>query len=275
MFFTKGKVEKLHIALDEIGYRKKENLVFSEFLNETKKTLTRCSGTDGMAEIFEWFNLLSNNWDLLMELSQGRHKYSSYFKEIEFGGNEILELLSEENAEGTTVVTNALSKNPLEVSVFDSENSYIAQKVDGVFRFVDDDDWEFYLKASILKSFKFSFYKRSGEKMFQMTCNEDLDIYLTNNTTTLDIKVAEDEDTLIIVDYSRPEDDQQLAYVYADIVGKGKKYGACQIDALTEMDGSLWELCLLMAMCTFFIYNKRLKSDENNNLAAAWFSLNN
>jgi len=275
MFFTKGKIEKLHIALDEIGYRKKKNLVFDEFLCETKKTLTRCNGTDGMAEIFDWFNTVSKNWDLLIELSQGRHKYSSYFNSIGFRGNEILELLGEQDAEGTTVITNALSKDPQEVAVFSSEDSYIAQKVDGVFRFVDDDDWEYYLKATILKPFKFSFYTRAGEKLFQMTCDDDLDIYLVNNATSYDIQFAEDSDTLIIVDHSRSKDDQELAYIYSDIVGKGKKYGACQIDAITEMDGSQWELCLLIAMCTFFIYNKKLKSDENNSAALAWFALNN
>ncbi|MCL2861325.1 MAG: hypothetical protein FWE22_02830 [Firmicutes bacterium] len=276
MFFnTRTKVEKLHIALDELGYRKKNNLIFSDFYNETKRTLTRTAGINGMAEIFEFYNLVANNWDLLIELISGQHKHSAYFMSLEFQGNEILELINEEDAEGTTVITNALNSNPLEIIVFDSENLYIARKIDGVFRFVDDNDWEFYFKASLLKSFKFSFFTRIGEKLFQMTCNDDLDIYITNNATTLDILHNEENGALVIVDYSRDENDQILAHIYCDIVGKGKKYGVCQIDAVTEIDGSLWEMCLLMATCTFFVYNKKLKSNEDNSMALALFALNN
>ena len=270
-FETKGSVEKLHLALDEIGYQKKENLNFSDFLNQTKKTLTRTSGTFGMSEILEWFNLASDNWQMLESLARGTHKHSEYFKSLPFRGNEILELLNDEDCEGATVITNALTKDPKEINVFDSENSYTVKRVDGAFRFVDDDDWEYYVQPTFLKSYKFSFCKRDGKKLFQMTCNDDLDIYLTNNNTSLDILIDEENDVVVIADYSRPKDEQEIAYIYSDIIGKGNKYGACQIYPVAEMDGSTWELCLLIAMCTFFIYNAKIQTDT---MAMAWFLLN-
>jgi len=210
-----------------------------------------------------------------MELSTGQHKYSEYFRSLAFQGNDILELLKEDESEGTVVITNALNRNEFEISVFDAESSYIAKKENGVLRFVDDDDWEYYIKGSMMTSYKFNLFTRMGEKLFQITCNDDLDIYITNNETNIDVLIDEDTDVLYIVDYSRADDDQQIACIYADIVGKGKKFGACQIDCLTEIDGNQWELCLLIGMCTFLIYNKKLKSDEAATAAMSWFALNN
>jgi len=186
-----------------------------------------------------------------------------------------LELLKEEEAEGTVVITNALNRKEFTISVFDAENSYIAKKENGVIRFVDDDDWEYYISGSMMTSYKFNLFSRCGKKLFQLTCNDNLDIYLVNNNTSLDVLIDEDSGVLVVVDYSRDADDQQIAYIYADIMGKGKKYGACQIECVTQIDGSMWELCLLIGMCTFLIYNRKLKSEEQKTLAMTAFFLNN
>ena len=193
---------------------------------------------------------------------------------MQFQGNDILELLKEDEAEGTVVITNALNRNEFDISVFGAETAYSVKKENGIMHFVDDDDWEYYISTSMMTPHKLNLFTREGKKLFQITCNDDLDIYLVNNETSLEVLINEENDTLVIADTSRKDDEQEIAYIYADIVGKGNKYGACQIDLLTEIDGSLWELCLLIAMCTFLIYNRKIKSDRNNTLAMAWFGLN-
>jgi len=271
-FLTQNKVIDLHYALDQLGYRKNNSLDFDDFSDYIMKILTRAIGTGGMNEIFNHYLKICDNWDILVKLSSGQHKLSEFFKSLKFSKITPLKLLTEEEAQATVVVTNALNRKEFEISVFDSETYYEIKKEDGKIR-IDIEDWEYYIGGSILSSYKFNLFTKGGDKLFQITCDKDLDILTKNNESSIDVLYNEDNGLITIINEDRDKDDQEIAYIYSDILEKGK-YGACQIDFLTNIDGKEWEVCILIGMCTFLIYNRKLKSDEGTNLLAAWYILN-
>jgi len=217
--------------------------------------------------------MIDKNWKFLWKLFEGYHKHSEYFKSLQFKGNDILQLEKEEDCAGIYVITNALFKRKTDCFIFDLNNYFEIINNKNIY-YLDTKDFEIYVKQSKWKKYEYNFYDKTNSKfLFKITCNDNLDVYLTNNFTSLDILINKNGMPEII-DKTIKEKDNVIASIFSDIMGKNYKHGIARIIFYKEVDDYIWEICILIAMCTYMIYNNKLLAIHNHYIAMMGMSLN-
>ncbi len=262
---TRGFIQKVHEAFDELNYRVTDSVDFDEFDNAAARTLTLCQELDDAIYAIRMYQFCLQKWAKIEKIFERK---KDVFKEYEYEGNSLLTLVSEDDAIGTFYVTNGINKRVQDVLVASQSFDDIMIGLDyknGRFRAFDDG--EFYLRYSKMTATKMKLFNNQEQCLCNIVLSENMDVFLEQNHTQYEIVLYEGFMGIYnrnYIDSLNETDDidfeKAVAAMEWDIIGKNSSLGVTKLDVFKE-DVDL-ELLVLFATSAFLLFQRFDQHDK-------------
>ena len=250
---TKRLLNTARIYFDELGYSfhttDNEN-VFDRLLDATFNTINHTKTFKDAIEAIKMFQYLDKHFNKIINAA---YKYPEYFDSLEYGENEAISLMDDEESAGLYHVTNAIFGKWSEVGV-------LSVAYDGPFTFVYDDsrfsvyqdDPKYFLKYSVMSKEKMVLLDKNDEKLCIIKLNKNLEIELNNNHTNYEVDNQDGVSFFYRKGERQKSEDNYDAVMSWDIIDKNSKLGLARIQLYEDECDE--ELIFLFAAACLLIY---------------------
>lgn len=267
---TKELLNNARIYFDELGYHfhvNDEEINYEKFVNCFFNTLNHTDKFSDAIEAIKMFRYLDKRFD---NIAKAIYKYPDYFDTLEYGENEVLSLVSDEDAIGTYNVTNAVFEKWSNIIVFgQSEDEPYSLLYKGSKFSVYEEDSNLFLRYSHLSKEKMILVDKNDNKLAIIKLNKNLDIEMSNNHTNYEVV---NDDGLVYL-YRKGEkeksEDNFDAILSWDILEKNSKVGLARFILYNEEAND--ELIILLAAACLLLFRGAYESSlsVNSGLLAA------
>lgn len=272
---TRGFIEKVHDAFDELNYHETEKLDFDIFEQSAVKTLTHCKELADSIAAVRMYQFCLKKWSKIERMF---NRKLQTFNEYEYEGNALISIVSDDEALGTYYITNGINKKVNEIFVashsFDEE-MFALDFESG--RFTVYEDGNYYIKYSKISSSKMKLFDNRNNCLCNIVLSDDCGIFLENNLTPFELVVYEDfvgiydrhyidslSDTDII------DTNELLADIEWDILEKNSNLGVAKLNVYAD-DPDL-EMLLFFATSTFLVFQKHMQALKAYAMMSYWAS---
>ena len=275
MFLRKRLLIKAHKAFDELGYHPdSKNVSFDDFLPLAVKTLNHVDTMDDAIIAVKYLRFIAKKYDKITALIK---KHYDFWSSIPFVGNELIKLVSDEEAIGTLFVTNFIESSFKKITISgasleDDDAMYGLPYEKGRFCILNEKDEGYYLRYSKMDSTKMFLEDRDGNRLCDIRMANKKTLYFMNNNTEYEIVSYGKQAGLLRKEYydsltgdEEIDPDECLAMFKWDIIDKFRYLGITMVYLYTD-DIDL-ELVLAIAMSFFLLY--RSIARYNSALAAS------
>ena len=265
---TKELLNNARIYFDELGYHfhiSEEEIDYSKFLNCFYNTLYHTETFKDAIEAIKMFRYLDKKFEKIIDAI---YKYPEYFDSLKYGQNEILSLVSDEEAIGTFNLSNAVFEKWSDIILFGQtiDESFGLMYEDSRF-FVYENDSKLFLRYSRLSKEKMVLVDNNDNKLAIIKLNNNLDIEISNNYTNYEV-VNDDGVTFL---YRKGEkeksEDNYDAILSWDILDKNSKVGLARFNIYEEEADE--ELIILLAASCLLLYKGVYDASRSVGLLAA------
>lgn len=271
---TRDFLIKAHEAFDELGYRPSTPSISFDKLQESAiKTLNHTKELEDSINAARMYQFLVKNFEKVCSKVQ---KHYDFWKTIPYEGNELIALVSDEEAQGTYFITNSFDSDYKRVFAcghsFDDDCVIGVNYSGGKFSF-DDADQEYYLRFSKMSSTKMVLLDKNGNKKCIIVLSKDCNVFLENNNTDYEIVLYESGMGIYKKSYidslhgGEPDLEQLYAFVEWDILEEKSEFGLARLD-LYEADSDL-ELFMIFAMSCFLLFRSYIKGSTSSIVATS------
>ena len=271
---TQDYLIKVHEAFDELGFRPKNSyFTMSQVQEAAINTLNHTKELEDGINAARMFQFIVKDFD---KIKKKINSNLLFWQNLSYQDNELISLVSDEEAQGTFFVTNSFDSNYKEVSIcgvyFDNEVIGVRYSF-GKFTIKADssDDVNYYLRYSKLSSTKMVLLNKNDEKLCVLVLSKDLDVFLENNKTDFDIVLYESgmgiyKKRYIESLHGKDADVEKcLAFIEWDILEKKSELGLARLEIWDE-DADL-EMFLYFAMATFLLFKSYISASRAASLA--------
>lgn len=248
-----------HIAFDELGYHPLDHHIsFKKLQNATIKTLNHTKELEDSIDVVNMFKFLSTNMDKLCSKIE---RHSDFWKSLPYEGNELLSLVSDEETFGTYFITNAFDSKYDKVFICGhdlDDDCLVGVSHSGGKFFIDDKDFEYYLRFSKISSTKMVLLDKRDNKLCVLVLSEDNNVFLENNKTDYEIILYEGGMGIYKKDYidslrgKEPEFENINAFIEWDILETDSEFGLSRLECFD--DDCDVELFIYLAMSCFLLF---------------------
>lgn len=278
---TRGFIEKVHDAFDELNYHESKRLNFDKFEQSAVRTLTHCKELADAINAVRMYQFCLKKWSKIEKMF---HRKLQVFNEYDFEGNSLISVVSDDEALGTYYITNGINKKVKEIFVashsFDEEMFALGFE-NG--RFMVYEDGDYYIKYSKMDPAKMKLFNRRNDCLCNIVLSKDLSkdlgIFLENNSTPYHLVVYEDfvgiyERRYIdgLADADIIDTNKLLADIEWDILEKNSDLGVAKLNVYAP-DQDL-EMLLFFASSTFLVFQKymQVKKTQSYAMMSFWAS---
>lgn len=256
---TRELLNNARIYFDELGYHfhiDKDEIDYEKFTNCFYNTLNHTKTFNDAIEAIRMYRYIDKKF---IKIISAIYKYPEYFDSLEYGQNEVLSLVSDEEAIGTYNISNAIFKKWSDIVVFGQSigEPFALMHEDSRF-FVYEDDSQYFLRFSHLSKEKMVLIDKNDNKLAVIKLNKELSIEINNNYTNYEA-VNEDGVTYF---YKKSEkektEDNYVAAMYWDILDENSKVGLTRFELYDEEADM--ELITLFAASCLLLYIGKIES---------------
>lgn len=190
-----------------------------------------------------------------------------------------MSLVDDDGATGNWFITNGIDKNKFKDLYISSlmlgnELYPFMRKGD---KYAIEEDYEYYIKPSFMSNVKMKLYNKYDKKIANIVLSEEMNVFLEDNSTGLEILVDEYGMSLFPKSYidslhgnfNSIAGDQLLATIQWDILEEDNEAGLVKItnyNVNTDI-----ELVLTIAASTFIMFKRYMDSERSSNIVlSAW-----
>ena len=271
---TRGFIEKVHDAFDELNYHETKRLNFDNFEQSAVRTLTHCKELADAINAVRMYQFCLKKWSKIEKMF---NRKLQAFNEYNYEGNSLISVVSDDEAFGTYYITNGINKKVREIFVaghsFDEEIFALGF---GNGRFTVYEDGKYYIKYSKMDSAKMKLFNHKKDCLCNIVLSEDLGIFLENNSTPYDLVVYEDFVGIYdrryidsLADTDIIDTNNLLADIEWDILEKKSDLGVAKLNIYVP-DQDL-EMLLLFATSTFLVFQKYMQAQKTQTYAMMSF----
>ena len=250
---TKELLNNARIYFDELGYHfhvNEEEINYEKFVNCFYDTLNHTETFKDAIEAIKMFKYLDNKFDKIVDVI---YKYPEYFDSLEYGQNEILSLVNDDEAIGTYNVSNAIFEKWSDVFV-------LGQPIDEPFALVYEDskfsvyndEPTYFLRYSRVSKEKMVLVDKYDNKLAIIKLNKNLDIEINNNYTNYEVVNVDGVTFIYRKGEKEKSEDNYDAVMYWDILDKNSKVGLTRFTIYEEEADD--ELITLFAASCLLLY---------------------
>lgn len=262
---TRGFIEKVHDAFDELNYHETQQLNFDSFEQAAVNTLTHCKDLSDAIYAVHMYHFCLNKWNKIEKMFI---KKLSIFNEYDFEGNSLISTVSDNDALGTYYVTNGINKKAYDVFVasesFD-EKMFLLGYEKGCFTVFTDGNY--YLKHSKMSASKMKLFDHNKNCLCNIVLSDNLGIFLENNLTPYEFVVYDDFIGIYdrnyidsLADTDIIDTNRLLAHIEWDILAKNSDLGVAKLNIyMPEQD---LEMLLFFAASTFLVFRKYMQAQK-------------
>lgn len=263
---TNKFVSETYAAFRTLGYLPKEG-PFSQddFIKAAVSTLCRADELSDAICAVNAIQFCLKKWD---DIEQIPIKKSDVWAGLSFDGGPSISLVSEEEALGTYYITNAITKKWKELYLVSAslDNDIYQIERSGSEFFIDG----YSLKYKALSENKLNIFSPQGQKLCQVVLSESNGIFLKKNNTDLGIIELNNGATCVahrayaesVPPRGKIDDDEIVAIIDWDIVGKKSELGVAKLDVYEEVTEEQMYLLWCLAASTFLLYRRFVESEK-------------
>ena len=250
---TKELLNNARIYFDELGYHfhiSEEEIDYLKFLNCFYNTIYHTETFKDAIEAIKMFRYLDKKFEKIIDAI---YKYPEYFDSLEYGQNEILSLVSDEEAIGIHNLSNAVFEEWSDIILFGQtvDDSFSLMYEDSRF-FVYKDDSKLFLRYSRLSKEKMVLVDNNDDKLAIIKLNNNLDIEISNNYTNYEVFNKDGITFLYRKGEKEKSEDNYDAILSWDILDKNSKVGLARFIIYEEEADE--ELIILLAASCLLLY---------------------
>ena len=246
---TKELLNNARIYFDELGYHFRitdEQIDYEKFSKCFFNTLNHTKTFKDAIEAIKMYRYLDKKF---MKIIDAVYKYPEYFDSLEYGKNEVLSLVSDDEAIGIYNLSNAIFEKWSDVVVSSQslENIYTLMYEDSKF-YVYEDKPKYFLRYSLLSKEKMVLLDKKGNKLAVIKLNKNLDIEIDNNYTNYVVDNVDGVTFIYRKEEKAKSEDNYDAMLSWDILDENSKVGLVRFEIYEEeADEEL--ITLLAASC--------------------------
>ena len=273
---TRGFIEKVHDAFDELNYHETERLDYDIFEQSAVKTLTHCKELADAIDAVRMYQFCLKKWSKIERMF---NRKLQAFNEYEYEGNSLISIVSDDEAFGTYYITNGINKKVNEIFVashsFDEEMFALGFESG---RFTVYEDGNYYIKYSKMSSSKMKLSDNRNNCLCNIVLSEDCGIFLENNLTPYDLVVYDEFVGIYdrhyiagLADTDIIDTNELLADIEWDILEKNSNLGVAKLNVYAD-DPDL-EMLLFFATSTFLVFQKHMQALKSYAAAMSYWAL--
>lgn len=270
---TDKYLTKAHEAFNELNFHPMSSKDMDEdaFIKAAVKTLNHTKDLADAQDCVRMIQFCLKDFD---KIAKAIDKHAEEWASMPFEGNDLLSIVDDDEAAGTYFVTNGIEKNGKEIYLssiaFGDEEMYVFERKGNKYTLGDDSPY--YIKPSAMTSTKMKLYGKDDGKLANIVLSKDMNVFLENNKTGVDIVINDGEMDIYSQEYlgSIPEDGyiegkNMFACIEWDILDKDSKVGVAKI---TNFSDSIdIDLILIIAASTFLLFKRYLDAQTATNIA--------
>lgn len=256
---SKGFIEKVHDAFDEIEYHIE---TMPDFMDFSKKILYAISHAEQLVDAINAvriFQFCVNEWDKIKKIFTN---HLSTWKEYRWEGSALLNYCSDDDAIGNYYFTNAIGSDyKLIHCISASIDDEIIEFDYSHGKFKIDDDSKYYIKYSKMSSTKMKLFDYYDECIANIVLSNKFEVFLEKNKTPFEIVLGDEHIEIYKKDYYDSLDDfdyfdreQMVASIEWDILEKNSKFGVSLLSLYEDVDDDEFEILFLIAISTFLLF---------------------
>ena len=269
---TKKFLIKAHQYFDELGYHpNSQDISFDELQRLSINTFNHTKSLSDSKNVALMIQFLTKNFSKIYSKIR---KHFDFWKEIPYEGNEMVSLVSDDEACGTYLFSNAFNSDYDEVLItsqcYGDDIAFRFFYEGGMYHF-DDEDYQYVLRYSKLASEKMVLLNNKKEKLCILALSKNGDIFLENNHTDYEIVLYEAGMGVYRKKYidslrgKEPNADKLCAWIEWDLLEKKSQFGVARLDLFDENADE--ELLFIFSMSCFLLYRHYLKASNIRMLA--------
>ncbi|MDE7107644.1 MAG: hypothetical protein K2O39_04900 [Clostridiales bacterium] len=263
---TRGFIEKVHDAFDELNYHESKQLDFDKFGQSAVKVLTHCKELTDAIDAVRMYQFCLKKWSKIERMFKRK---LHLFNEYEYEGNSLISIVSDEEALGTYYITNGINRKVKDIFVashsFDEEMFALGF---GNGRFAVYEDGNYYIKYSRMSATKMKLFDNKNNCLCNIVLSQGLGIFLENNVTSYELVVYDEAvgiyDRSYIDNLGDADDidtEKLLADIEWDILDKNSNLGVAKLNIYAS-DQDM-EMLLLFAASTFLVFQKYMQAQKS------------
>lgn len=264
---TKEFIRKAHGMLDELNYHETQRPDFDKFNENATKTLTLCETIEDARNAVLMYQFCLKNWEKIERMFEKKlGNYNNY----QYNGNSLINIIAEEDAEGTFYITNGINRDVHEIMIAsqsideDTKSFFVSTQKRKYFIYEDGD---YYITHAKKEHGTMKMYNKIDSCVCDIVLSESLDIFLENNRTPYELIAYEDcigvYDKAYIEGLSKIEEADPknfLASIEWDLIDEKSDLGIAKVDVYSE-DIEI-EVVLLFAIATFLSFQRFMVNEK-------------
>lgn len=271
---------KAHEALNELGFRVKNSyeMNYSKFIKAAVNTLNHTKELEDAINCVRMIQFCNKEFDKITKAIDKKHdKWLS----MPYEGNELISLDNDDDAAGNWYITNGIDKNKFKdlylSSVMTGDELYdFMRKGD---KYAIEEDYEYYIKPSFMSSVKMKLYNKHDKKIANIVLSDELNVFLEDNSTGIEILVNDYGMVLYPKDYIDSlhgnYDDMDTKKLFAmiewDVLEEKNEAGLVKVTNFNEKTDI--DLVLTIAASTFIMFKRYMDSERSASIALSTWSL--
>ena len=256
---TKGFIEKIHYAFDELNYHESKWLDFDTFSQAAAGTISHCKDLIDVKNAVKMMQFCGKKWNKIEKIFDRK---LDVFNQYTYEGNSLITTVSDEEACGRIVVTNGITGKINGINIVIEDDIWSAKFENNKYYFFEDGSY--YLKYSKMCAEKMKLFNLKDECLCNIVLSKNCSIFLENNLTPYELVIYDDFIGIYDRKYYKSlaktdtiDTDKLLADIEWDILDKKSDLGIAQ---LTKYESDLdVEMLVLFAMATFLVFQNFMK----------------
>lgn len=271
---------KAHEALNELGFHVKNSyeMNYGKFIKTAINTLNHTKGLEDAINCVRMIQFCNKEFDKIAKAIDKKHdKWLS----MPYEGAELISLVNDDDAAGCWYITNGIDKNKFKdlylSSVMTGDELYpFMRKGD---KYAIEEEYEYYIKPSFMSSVKMKLYNKHDKKIANIVLSEELNVFLEDNSTGVEILVNDYGMVLypkeyidsLHGDYDDMDTERTFATIEWDILEKNNEAGLVKVTNYNENTDI--DLVLTVAASTSLMFKRYMDSERSATISLSTWSL--
>ena len=254
---TRGFIEKVHDAFDELEYHVNEDLSFDDFYEKANYALNHAKDLIDAINVVRMIHFCFDEWDKIEKIFTSHlNKWNEYSWE----GSSMISYCNDDEAAGVYCITNGISKNYKDIhygSIAFENEIYMFDHKYGEIRVCKDSSY--YLKYSKMSSTKMKLFDGNDDCIANIVLSDKMEIFLERNKTPYEIvlqdgyiEIFSKEYIDSLADTDIIEREHVLADIEWDILEKDSEQGVARLIIYEDFEDI--DVPILFAASTFLLY---------------------